>query len=156
MKTETIIPERICESIKKKQYDYVSAVRKAVKLQAEIVQDGMAEKLYENSPVQAKSSVIPVRKPKITPGITYGQPGSFKKEGWVPFSYWSKAKHTRYYGVRNKQYGLAHLLNFEHKQYMFGRFIGMTYTHNGWMDDIQNWGVKELERRLSNMKDVRF
>ena len=75
------------------------------------------------------------------------QPGYFR-QGWAYGNI--KLKNGReIYGVRNRAMPtVTHLLNFNHNLITHGKFRGEVQG-TGFVEEAQNWGIRELERRLS-------
>ena len=119
----------------------------------------MKPMVEEKSPVRVYSTNTQVVKRIIVhrvPGVTAAvrqvkeakyQPGYFK-QGWAYGNI--KLKNGReIYGVRNRAMPtVTHLLNFNHNLLTHGKFRGVV-RGTGFVDEVQDWGARELERRLS-------
>lgn len=81
------------------------------------------------------------------------QPGYFKT-GWA-YGNIRLRDGREIYGVRNKNMPtVTHFLNFDHSLFTHGRAAG-TVKGTGFVDDVQNWGISELDRRLSEFLERR-
>ncbi len=138
---------------------YTSEVRLKASSAACDIQKQMVKMAEERSPVREYPKVVrritvhrSANAPKAVKQVKEGryQPGYFKK-GWTSGTV--KTKSGRIYGARNRNMPtVTHLLNFDHILIAHGRAAGTVYG-SGFLDDVQDWGEKELDRRLSEFLD---
>lgn len=156
---EYVSIDELAERLIRDMSQYTDEVVKKSKDAALAVRNQMKPMVEERSPVRVYSTNTQVVKRIIVhrvPGVTAAvrqvkeskyQPGYFK-QGWAYGNI--KLKNGReIYGVRNKAMPtVTHLLNFDHNLLTHGKYRGVV-EGTSFVDEVQNWGVRELERRLS-------
>ncbi|WP_432651529.1 hypothetical protein [Huintestinicola sp.] len=134
---------------------YTNDVKKKAHSAALDIEKQMVKMAENASPVREYPKVVKRITVRRSPGSPKAvkviqperyQPGYFKK-GWVTGTI--KTKSGRLYAARNKNMPtVTHLLNFDHKLITHRVCRGVVYgTH--FVEKIQDWGERELDRRLS-------
>lgn len=156
---ENVNIDELAEKLIRDMSQYTDDVVKKSEKAAKAVRNQMKPMVEEKSPVRAYSTHTQVVKRIIVhrvPGVTSAvkqvkedkyQPGYFK-QGWDYGKI--KLKNGReIYGVRNKNMPtVTHLLNFDRNLITHGQFRRIV-KGTGFVDEVQDWGTRELERRLS-------
>ncbi len=159
MADENVNIDELAEKLIRDMSQYTDDVVKKSEKAAKAVRNQMKPMVEEKSPVRAYSTHTQVVKRIIVhrvPGVTSAvkqvkedkyQPGYFK-QGWDYGKI--KLKNGReIYGVRNKNMPtVTHLLNFDRNLITHGQFRRIV-KGTGFVDEVQDWGTRELERRLS-------
>ena len=150
-----MVAKTLGEQIYSDILNYTNGVKKSAEFIAEDIQKQMVKKAEEASPTRQYPAVvrkITVHRSKAAPKAIKEirpdrfQPGYFK-QGWTTGTI--KTKSGRLYGVFNKNMPtVTHLLNFNHNLITHGKFRGEVQG-TGFVEEAQNWGIRELERRLS-------
>lgn len=156
-----MVAKTLGEQIYSDILNYTSGVKKSAEFIAEDIQKQMVKKAEEASPKREYPSVvrrITVHRSKNVPKAKkeikadYFQPGYFRK-GWTTGSI--KTKNGKIYGARNRNMPtVTHLLNFEHNIIAHGEYKGVV-PETKFVDNVQEWGEKELDRRLSEFLEKR-
>ena len=103
----------------------------------------------EESTVSIKGAQAPVPVSLLT-NRKAPKSGGFSKS-WVRATIKGKDKET-IYAVRNKQYRLVHLLNFDHRHFSHGKYTSDTHqAHAGFVDEVQRHAEEELDRRITDI-----
>lgn len=156
---ENVNIDELAEKLIRDMSQYTDDVVKKSEKAAKAVRNQMKPMVEEKSPVRAYSTHTQVVKRIIVhrvPGVTSAvkqvkedkyQPGYFK-QGWDYGKI--KLKNGReIYGVRNKNMPtVTHLLNFDRNLITHGQFRRIV-KGTGFVDEVQDWGTRELEKRLS-------
>lgn len=117
---------------KEKQLDKaMSKIQKDMKLNLE----------FQRSDREKEQSVYPNRKHKTEPGTM--------RKNWINISLSRLGKtQGKIKAVRNKAMPtVVHLINFDHMIKAHGRIVG-EYKGNSFVSDVQEWGNKELEKKI--------
>lgn len=139
--------------------NYTSDVVEKAEDAAKKISKDMAAMAEEASPVRHYSThtqtvkrIVVHRAPPTVPKAIREvkddkyQPGYFKK-GWTTGQI--KLKNGKIFGARNRNMPtVTHLLNFDRNLITHGQFRRIV-KGTGFVDEVQDWGTRELERRLS-------
>ena len=156
---EYVSVDELAERVIRDMSQYSNEVVERSRAVAKAVRNEMKPKLEAVSPVRHYSTntqvvkrIIVHRSANVPRAIKQVkeekyQPGYFK-QGWAYGNI--KLKNGReIYGVRNRAMPtVTHLLNFNHNLITHGKFRGEVQG-TGFVEEAQNWGIRELERRLS-------
>lgn len=156
---EYVSIDELAERVIRDMSQYSDEVVKKSREAAKAVRNQMKPMVENKSPVrrysthtQTVSRIIVHRSPGVPKAVKQVkeekyQPGYFK-QGWAYGNI--KLKNGReIYGVRNRAMPtVTHLLNFNHNLITHGKFRGEV-PGTGFVEEAQNWGIRELERRLS-------
>lgn len=108
----------------------MSGIQKEMKMQLEAIR----------SDREMEQAVYPNRKHATEPGTM--------RKNWANATLSKMVKDTKIKAVRNKAMPtVVHLVNFNHMIKAHGRIVG-EYTGSGFVSDVQEWGVKELEKKI--------
>ena len=157
---EYVSIDELAERVIRDMTQYSDEVVKKSKEAAKAVRNQMKPMLEERSPIRKYSTNTQVIKriivhrgenvPKAVHQIKEEkyQPGYFKR-GWT-HGIVKVNSHRELYGVYNKNIPtIPHLLNTTHDIVAHGIKYFNAATGTRIITDVQNWGERELERRLS-------
>lgn len=156
---EYVSVEEVSERVIRDMSQYSREVVEKAQQTAKAVRNEMKPKLEETSPVRHYSTntqvvkrIIVHRSPSVPKAVKQVkepkyQPGYFK-QGWA-YGNIRLRNGREIYGVRNRNMPtVTHLINFDHALFVHRQLAGKV-EGSGFVDEVQNWGVRELERRLS-------
>lgn len=164
MMADNVSVDELAERVIRDMTQYSEEVKKKSREAAKAVRDQMKPMVESKSPIRKYSThtqtvkkIMVYRSPPEVPRAIKRvkenkyQPGYFK-QGWT-YGTITMKKGREIYGVRNKNMPtVTHLLNFNHNLLTHGKFRGEVQG-TGFVDEVQNWGARELERRLSEFLD---
>ena len=156
---EYVSVDELAERVIRDMSQYSNEVVERSRAVARAVRNEMKPKLEAVSPIRHYSTntqvvkrIIVHRSPNVPRAIKQVkeekyQPGYFKK-GWA-YGNIRLRDGREIYGVRNRNMPtVTHLLNFDHALFAHKKLVGKV-EGTSLVDDVQNWGARELERRLS-------
>ena len=156
---EYVSVDELAERVIRDMSQYSNEVVERSRAVAKTVRNEMKPKLEAVSPIRHYSTntqvvkrIIVHRSPNVPRAIKQVkeekyQPGYFKR-GWA-YGNIRLRDGREIYGVRNRNMPtVTHLLNFDHVLFAHKKLVGKV-EGTSLVDDVQNWGARELERRLS-------
>ena len=156
---EYVSVDELAERVIRDMSQYSNEVVERSRAVAKTVRNEMKPKLEAVSPTRHYSTntqvvkrIIVHRSPNVPRAIKQVkeekyQPGYFK-QGWA-YGNIRLRDGREIYGVRNRNMPtVTHLLNFDHALCSHKKLVGKV-EGTSLVDDVQNWGARERERRLS-------
>lgn len=156
---EYVSIDELAERVIRDMSQYSDEVVKKSREAAKAVRNQMKPMVENKSPVrhysthtQTVSRIIVHRGPGVPKAVKQVkeekyQPGYFKR-GWA-YGNIRLRDGREIYGVRNRNMPtVTHLLNFDHALFAHRKLVGKV-EGTSLVDDVQDWGARELERRLS-------
>lgn len=165
--TDYVSIDGMSERILRDMGQYTDEVVSRSRQEAIAVRNAMKPMLEAASPIRHYSTntqtvrrIVVHRNPPSVPKAVKEikaakyQPGYFKV-GWN-YGNIKAGRNREIYGVKNKNMPtVVHLVNFTHDIVAHGmRYINAAHGSN-LVDNVQNWGARELERRLSEFLERR-
>lgn len=132
------IGEQIIEDMRQWSAEKEKQLEKAM---SKIQRDMKLNLEFQRSSREKEQSVYPNRKHKTEPGTM--------RKNWANASLSRLGRqNVKIKAVRNKAMPtVVHLVNFGHAVKAHGRIVG-EYKGNGFVSDVQEWGNKELEKKI--------